>query len=122
MRKTRPATHLNPLGDDIAHDLAPLAFRVHPDEQDRPAEPGDEEEEKERVAVEEIEPRVGLLPLHRTTLGGPNLIEKLCSEYDDDGSAPISDCIAEERSEMRFGIEKSISDEPHNQQSDGYEA
>lgn len=63
------AGHLNPLGNDVADDLPPLALAVHPNEEDGPTETGHDQKQEQRMAMQGVEPGPTLPPADGTAFG-----------------------------------------------------
>jgi hypothetical protein len=112
------AGHLHPFGDNVAYHLAPFALRIHRQEQEGPANPGDHDEYQKRMPVQKIDPRGTLFSFDRPALGRSDLIQKFRPQNDDHRAAPIGNGIAKKRAHMSFWIEHSISDDPNNEQAD----
>ncbi len=102
---------LGPFGDKASDDLAPLCFDIHLEVQEEPGDAGDQEEERERVVVDEPADVGGEGAAGREGPADLALGEVFGGEDGDEDAGPIGDGVAEDGAGVGGGIGEGVGDE-----------
>src|ERR1700753_4117294 len=102
------AEELCPLGDDVADDLSPLAFRIHLGVEDDPGCARDGEKDGEGVVLDDLGDAVAEVALRLIACSRADLIEIFRCEDGRYDARPVSDGVAEEGAPVRVRIAVAI--------------